>query len=591
MGLAFTIDTPIRVARFGITSVISIVDDILVEHMRKHYSHVSGESYSPIGAQEDDSRARRITAYLNLVHRIVQRQMESLKSSAFERGSEIVKYFEMLAENSPLKALYRKMIRTENTSIQSNLQDELRSHMVAGKIDVNIMTKVDRTPKGKNGTPAPHASSDALSSLRGFVRSDLDSSVILSAGLNPRLFTYMGECPELLPDVDGKFRKKVVLKVSDYRSSLIQGKILAKKGIWVSEFRIESGLNCGGHAFATDGDLLGPILEKFKSHRQELLDELSELYRAALNQKGIPIPAESMQIRVTVQGGIGTANEDLFLREYFDVNATGWGSPFLLVPEVTNLDDETRAKLAHAKPEDYYLSDASPLGIPFHNLRDSSSERNIRLRVDNNKPGSPCKKKFLVSNTEFTEEPICTASSQYQRLKIDQLKGKELSAAELTNRIETVVRKSCLCEDLAGAAYATSEPVEERKQLPVAICPGPNLAYFSRIVSLEDMVGHIYGRTNLLTIADRSNMFINELRLYIDYFKSQIQKRVDSLTARDEKYFSTFSANLQEGIEYYRSLVSKLNRETERYKEKMLMDLAELEERLLSIAIPCPQLQ
>lgn len=52
------------------------------------------------------------------------------------------------------------------------------------------------------------------------------------------------------------YYKKVVIKVSDYRSALIQGKYLAKKGIWVSEFRIESGLNCGGHAFATDGYLL-----------------------------------------------------------------------------------------------------------------------------------------------------------------------------------------------------------------------------------------------------------------------------------------------------------------------------------------------
>jgi len=558
--------------------------------MRKHYSLASGEPYSPIGAEEDDSRARRITAYLNLVHRIVQRQIKTLKSSVFERGSEIVKYFEMLAENSPLKAMYQKMIHTEDPSIQFGLQEELRSRIVAGKIDVNIMTKVDRSPKVKNGSPPRHASSDALASLRGFVRSDLDSSVILSAGLNPRLFSYMGECPELLPNADGRFRKKVVLKVSDYRSALIQGKILAKKGIWVSEFRIESGLNCGGHAFATDGDLLGPILEKFKTQRQELVGELSDLCRPALDQKGIPVPAEPMQIRVTVQGGIGTANEDAFLREYYDVDATGWGSPFLLVPEATNLDEETRAKLAHAKPEDYYLSDASPLGIPFNNIRDSSSERNIRLRVDNNKPGSPCMKKFLISNTEFTREPICTASSQYQRLKISQLKNEELPATELTDRIETVVRKACLCEDLAATAYASAGPVEEWKKLPVAICPGPNLAYFSRIVSLEEMVGHIYGRTNILTFADRSHMFVNELRLYVEYFGNQLQKRVDSLSARDEKYFSTFRANLQEGITYYRSLVSKLNKETERYKEIMHQELAEMEERLLSITIPAPQL-
>jgi len=38
----------------------------------------------------------------------------------------------------------------------------------------------------------------------------------------------------------GKYLKEIVLKVSDFRSALIQGKFLAKMGIWgVSEYRIE----------------------------------------------------------------------------------------------------------------------------------------------------------------------------------------------------------------------------------------------------------------------------------------------------------------------------------------------------------------
>ncbi len=58
-----------------------------------------------------------------------------------------------------------------------------------------------------------------------------------------------------------------MLKVSDFHSAAVQGKFLAKRGLWVSEFRIESGLNCGGHAFATKGQLLGPILEEFQQKR------------------------------------------------------------------------------------------------------------------------------------------------------------------------------------------------------------------------------------------------------------------------------------------------------------------------------------
>ena len=38
MGLAYTIDSPIRVAHLGISSVISIMDDELIEKMNAFYS-------------------------------------------------------------------------------------------------------------------------------------------------------------------------------------------------------------------------------------------------------------------------------------------------------------------------------------------------------------------------------------------------------------------------------------------------------------------------------------------------------------------------------------------------------------------------
>jgi hypothetical protein len=270
LGLAFSIDTPLRVGRFGISSVVSIVDDILIEQMRKHYSSVYSRSFTEISLKEEDHRARRITAYLDLMHDVVQAQIEKMKASAFESGSEIVKYFEMLADKSPLKVLYRRMMQTSDPVVQSTLQEELRAHVVAGSIDVNIMTKLDKSNFGSNHEPLPAEFSDALAALRGFVESSLESSVVLSAGLNPRLYSYIGQFDAFRPAADGSLKKKIILKVSDYRSALIQGKFLAKKGIWISEFRIESGLNCGGHAFATDGLLLGPILEEFKLRRHEL---------------------------------------------------------------------------------------------------------------------------------------------------------------------------------------------------------------------------------------------------------------------------------------------------------------------------------
>jgi hypothetical protein len=51
---------------------------------------------------------------------------------------------------------------------------------------------------------------------------------------------------------EDKLNKKIILKVSDFRSAMIQ-ELLART--LVSEYRIESGLNCGGHAFATEGHL------------------------------------------------------------------------------------------------------------------------------------------------------------------------------------------------------------------------------------------------------------------------------------------------------------------------------------------------
>ena len=53
MGLAYTIDSPVKVARFGISSVISIVEDHLIEMMRKHYYPVLNREYFPISTNED----------------------------------------------------------------------------------------------------------------------------------------------------------------------------------------------------------------------------------------------------------------------------------------------------------------------------------------------------------------------------------------------------------------------------------------------------------------------------------------------------------------------------------------------------------
>ncbi len=570
MGLAYTIDSPIKVARFGIDSVMSIVEDRLVEMMRSHYYPSINQPYIPIDTDVEDYRAKRITDYLNLVNTIVTEQVEKLKQAAFEAGSEIVKYFEMLPDDSALKKLYHQMVQTKEQSEKEKLEKYLRSQIRQGSIDVNIMTKLDKNNLNKAGEPIADAS-DAVSALRGYVKSNLThSSIIFSAGLNPRLYNYLEQCKEFDVNDDGGFDKKVVIKVSDYRSALIQGKYLAKKGIWVSEFRVESGLNCGGHAFATDGYLLGPILEEFKRNRQELIDTLFEIYNAAQekkNGKQFKYPPEMV---FSVQGGIGTHEEDAFLHKHFEFDSTGWGTPFLLVPEATTVDEPTLKLLCAAKDKDIMLSRNSPLGVRFHYLKGTSSEKEKYARIEKGTPGSPCTEKHLSFNTEFTKEPICTASIKYQRLKIEQLQSMNMSEPELKRQVSELLDKECLCVGLSNSAAINYSQTFVNKLDAVTICPGPNIVNFSNVVSLQKMVDHIYGRTNVIVESNRPNMFVAELYLYIDYLKDQI--REDTLMDqmdKKKKFYALFYQNLRNGINYYREM-GGLEEDT---KQKLLKDL------------------
>ena len=558
MGLAYTIDSPVKVARFGISSAISIIEDNLVEMMRKHYYQENNEPYIPITTKEEDYRARRITDYLNLINRIVHKQMEKLRASAFEVGSDIVKYFEMLPDDSPLKHAYQQLSLTSSPENKKAIEQYLRKEIKPGSIEVNIMTKLDKNNYDRKGHVIEDGS-DAVKALKGYAESELkNSSVIFSAGMNPRLFNYMERFNEFDARAWGEFDKKVVVKVSDYRSALIQGKYLAKKGIWVSEFRIESGLNCGGHAFATDGMLLGPILEEFKNKKDELSESLFELYKPAVEAKGKQVFDDPHPIKLSVQGGIGTAREDDFLHDYYGFDSTGWGTPFLLCPEATTVDDHTLELLNKAREEDVILSKNSPLGVRFNYLKGTTGELEKFERIEKGTPGSPCTEKFLVSNTEFTDKPICTASKKYQKLKIEQLKAADLSEQEYKKQAGEVYSKECLCVGLSNSAAIKYEQKFVRKQNAVTICPGPNIAYFSKTVSLKDMTDYIYGRTNSLARSDRPHMFIKELQLYVDYIKEQIAETVDP-DNKFIRYCKTFSKNLLGGIAYYQELLLKID--------------------------------
>ena len=577
MGTGFTIDTPLRVAHYGISSAISLVDDDLIEQMRELHCRKAGEPYEPIATRDRDARARRITAYLDLLDRLVGRQVAALRASPFASGSEITRYYEILPE-TPLKEAYHKMLQTDDPVERARLQDRLRRLVTPGSIDVNIMTKLDRAAY-RGGHDLGPEFSDALTALRGFAKSTLSSSVVFSAGMNPRLYAYIAEFDDFLPDAYGAFKKKVILKVSDYRSAVVQGKYLAKRAVWVSEYRLESGLNCGGHAFATKGLLMGPILEEFKQKKRELAQELHAVYTKALAARDRSHHDVPKEFRITAQGGIGTATENKLLETYYDVDGTGWGTPFLLVPEVTNVDPESRDRLAGATDRDVTLSDSSPLGIPFWNLRGSSSEQARRRRIHQGEPGSPCPKGFAATNTEFTTTVLCVASRAYQRRKLYEIEQQDLTEPQRRAAREQVLGKSCICHDLGGGATLNHDI--DRSATP-AVCSGPNIANFSKIATLEEMVSHIYGRASLPIHPLRPHMFIRELMLYVDYFRRQRDLVSQELTQLTPQYFCELKENLLSGIEYYRRLAEHF---ISQRKAKFIESLATLREEIEHIGL------
>ena len=577
MGIAYTIDTPIKVAHLGISSVVSIIEDTLLESVRKTYTEKSGHFFKPITDLEEDAKAKRVTAYLNMLFEITQQKFAQFKENC--TLAEAKKYIQLLAEDSMIKKGYDNLVGSKSS--ESDLVLYVRQHALQGDVDVNIMTKLDRV-NYKKGEVLPREYNDAHASLRGFAKSKLNSSVVLSAGLNPSLVSYMAEFDDFFPNALGAFKKRIILKVSDYRSALIQAKFLAKKGLWVNEFCVESGLNCGGHAFATDGTLMGPNLQEFYEKRDTLYAEVRPLYMDALQAASKTIPSCDLAMHFTAQGGVGTAEEHSFLLNYYHLDSVGWGSPFLLVPEVSCLDQTNRDALSKATENDLYLSHISPLGVPMNNMRTSTMTSVRDERISRDKPGSPCIKKYLEFNTEFSDKPICTASRKYQSKKINELNTLDLSVADYEIEYDKITEKECICTGLGTSFLLENDESTKVVGEGVSLCPGPNMAYFDQQVSLQEMVSHIYGRTNIISRKDRPHMFVKELRLNLDYLKNAISEYQRKPDTKTKRRLMSFAENLDKSIEYYNDLFQKPELKLDESRE---IALAQFKEEQLKLKV------
>ncbi len=532
--------------------------------------HSNEMPYNEITESIEDFRAKRITSYLNLMNDLAEKKFNQLKNITTECSNELKQYFNILPDTSILKQRFKGL--ASNDFNFKGIKDLIEANLSMGSIDVNIMTKVDKENYQKKEKLSSKYN-DAHAALRGYANSELSSSVILSAGMNPRLYSYMEEFEDFYPNQNGEIKKKIVLKVSDYRSALIQGKFLAKKGLWVSEYRIESGLNCGGHAFATDGYLMGPILAQFRDQKEELISEIHKIIAEVWSRKNRNVPQSPLPVKITAQGGVGTAEEHQFLLEHYKVDSVGWGTPFLLVPEATTVDNSTLDKLVKAKEDDLYLSDISPLGIPFNSLKGNTKDQEKLTLVEKNRPGSSCPKKFVALNKEFTEKGICTASRQYQHIKIKELDKKELSQEDYQREFDQITEKSCTCVGLGTSALLKYNLDTKVEGEGVSICPGPNMAYFSKIMSLKEITSHIYGESDEVVRTDRPNMFIKELNIYIDFLKDKLEETKHSINDKQKKYLSVFVKNLKEGVSYYENIFGGIKIAFENSKSQILNDL------------------
>src|SRR5690606_7861720 len=133
---------------------------------------------------------------------------------------------------------------------------------------------------------------------------------------------------------------------------------------------------------------------------------------------------------------------------------------------------------------------------------------------------------------------------------------------------------------LANASYLDLGIEFKGEEQGVVICPGPNIAYFTKEASLKEMIKHIYGKTNLIETKERPHFFIKELGMYIDHYKKEKMDYETEPTSIKLKKLNKLKENLLEGIEYYKDLFNENLKYFSNEKEKIRKKLIEFENQL-----------
>ncbi|MEZ4651888.1 MAG: hypothetical protein R3E97_24430 [Candidatus Eisenbacteria bacterium] len=197
---------------------------------------------------------------------------------------------------------------------------------------------------------------------------------------------------------------------------------------------------------------------------------------------------------------------------------------FLLVPEVTNVDNDHREKLAEATEDDVHLSPNSPLvdsvlGAEGHRERDRTRAADVRGPVG---PGSFRPK---VSRLRYRVHEGADLS------RIPQLPeaqaGELLAAEKLSDAARIFVRDRVLAGRPASAvtsAAAATVKLGSNSDALTAVCCKSGIIDYADDVARRDRRPHLRP-PSFPPRPGRPHMFLRELALYIDYLRSGDPRR------------------------------------------------------------------
>ena len=148
--------------KYGISSVLSLVDDTLIEQMRQVPLRAGRRTVRGDRLDDEDARARRITAYLNLLDRWSGGR-SPLAGLAVRAGKRNHALLRACCPTVRCRRVSRHARDRRRGRARCGNSGCARS-ATPGNIDVNIMSKGERDAYG-DGEKLPKQFSDALAAL------------------------------------------------------------------------------------------------------------------------------------------------------------------------------------------------------------------------------------------------------------------------------------------------------------------------------------------------------------------------------------------------------------------------------------------